>query len=323
MKNKWISILFYPSLSVLLISLFCLPESGYAGPWLIKAGDLEVGFGTSIGYARSEFINDEKGTYQKFPFGGALNLYDLKLDLRYGLKKDLEMTFSTHFRSLVYSAQSIVDRDAFEQDPQGEIPLRSLDSSRAGVGDIRIGLNRQLISGSWPLAVKAELKLPTGYEKPAPNQVALGSGQADLLTLLELGHFFSTGTLVGVAGGANWRMNGPGQQAIYHFKIAQRVAKRLFLFIGQSGAHSFTQGSSTGIDNLILLDQNQRPNLFSFTQDTRTVPFSLTQNLHQAEFGFFLGTDRGVEYSGVCVIPWSGKNTSQVIGLHFDVRYRF
>ena len=117
------------SFLMILMSLCLFVDQSYGGPWLIQPGKLEVGVGTNFGYARSEFINDRQGTYQVFPFGGELRIYGFKLDLRYGLKKKLELTFSTQFQSLIYSAQSVVDQDRLRADPDAPIPLLSLDSS--------------------------------------------------------------------------------------------------------------------------------------------------------------------------------------------------
>ena len=317
------------SCALLGMLIFTLSASiSSAGPWLIKKGDLEVGVGTYFGYSNHEFLNDDLKTYQRFPLGGELWISGLKLDTRYGLKEDLELTVSTYFQSIIYASQSAISLDSTSSSESGESSTDDLvvmnpNTSRMGLGDFRIGLNYQLNRGAWPVSLSGQLKLPTGYPGPEPNTVAQGSGQADFKTELHFGHYFRTGTVIGLEGGGVLRLNGPGHQVTYHAKIAQKVGERLFIFIGQSGYHSITRGAETGLENFVAKDPQQSGVGFTVDDDTYSLPFSLTQDLHQGELGFFLGTLKGVEYSGVALIPWAGKNTSQIFALHFDVRYRF
>jgi hypothetical protein len=318
------------SYALLGLLIFTLSASiSLAGPWLIKKGSLEVGVGTYFGYSNHEFLNDEPRTYQRFPLGGELWISGLKLDTRYGLKEDLELTVSTYFQSIIYASESAISLTSASEEMSAEeastddLTVMNPNTSRMGLGDFRIGLNYQLSRGAWPLSLSGQLKLPTGYPGPQPNTVAQGSGQADLKTELHLGHYFRTGTVLGLEGGGVLRLNGPGHQVTYHAKIAQKVGDRLFIFIGQSGYHSITKGAGTGLENFVAKDPQRSGVGFTLDEDTYLLPFSLTQDLHQGELGFFLGTLKGVEYSGVALIPWAGKNTSQVFALHFDVRYRF
>lgn len=68
-----------------------------------------------------------------------------------------------------------------------------------GFGDLRLGLRHALLrDGGWPLALEAEITVPTGY---ATDEIpALGSGRMDAALLLQLGHAFRGGYLTLEAG---------------------------------------------------------------------------------------------------------------------------
>ena len=130
----------------------------------------------------------------------------------------------------------------------------------------------------------------------------------------------SSGTLIGLESGAVLRLKGPGHQVKYGAKIAQRILGRLFFFVAQTGYHSFTDGESTGLFNRVTQNPDIPAQDFSF-DDTYQLPFTLTQDLHQAEFGFFLGTQKKVEYSGALIVPWAGKNAAQLISMFINVSH--
>ena len=113
---------------------------------------------TGYSVAQHEFLNDEEGTRQRFPLEGKLMIYSLKMSGRYGIKDKLELEVSAALQSLNYSAESFLTDDG----------LVNIDTSEFGLGDLYINLTRQLITGGWPLSLQVSLKLPTGYNEPAP-----------------------------------------------------------------------------------------------------------------------------------------------------------
>ena len=283
-----------------------------ASPWTLSKDRLVMSATTGYSYADHEFLNDDQGTRQAFPLQGNLEIYSLRVSGRYGLQDDLELEVSTAFLSLMYSAESFVKQSTGE--------LIHLDNSDTGIGDVKLMLTKQLLSKSWPLSLQVAFKLPTGYDLPEPNRAALGSGQSDLSGILQLGHLFSSGTLIGLDGGMVYRLKGPGHQVKYGAKLAQRIVDRLFIFVAQTGYHSITDGETTGRFNRVSRSPETSAQDFSL-DDTYELPFTLTQDLHQAEVGFFLGTQSRVEYSGALVIPWTGKNTSQLISMFLTVNH--
>lgn len=300
-----------PPVSCLMMSLFHLSEAD-ASPWVLPKDRFVLSMTTGYSNAQNEFINDPEGTQQRFPLKGRLTIYSLYVSGRYGIKDKLELEVSTALQSLNYAAESFMNDGKFTD----------LDTSEFGLGDVNISLTRQVVSGRWPLSARLTLKLPTGYNPPEPNRIALGSGQADLIGLLQFGHLFSSGTLIGLEGGGVLRLKGPGHQAKYGIKVAQRVLGRLFLFVAQTGYHSVTEGDPTGLSNQVTRDPSISADQFNL-EDTYLLPFSLDQDLHQLELGFFLGTTRKVEYSGAFILPWAGRNAAQLISLFLNVSHPF
>jgi hypothetical protein len=281
-----------------------------ASPWVLPKERLVVSATTGFSRAQHEFINDKEGTRQRFPLEGDLRVYSLRLGSRYGLKDKLELEVTATFQALTYSAESFIKDDK----------LIGLNTSEMGLGDIELKLTRQLISGQWPLSFQGGIKLPTGYSIPQPNRLALGSGQADLIGVLQFGHLFSNGTLLGVEGGGVLRLKGPGHQLKYSVKVAQRLVGHTFIFVAQSGLHSMTDGENTGLFNRVSKTPLLEADLFNI-EDTYLLPFSLTQDLHQLELGFFLGTQSKVEYSAALIIPWAGRNVTQVISFFWGINH--
>lgn len=298
--------------SLLVLSLCSLHgHQAMASPWVLPKDRWVVSTTTGFSRAQNEFINDSQGTKQRFPLQGDLTVYSLRLSSRYGLKDKLELEVSATFQSLTYSAESFL-RDGL---------LTNLDNSESGIGDIELKLTQQLISGRWPMSFQGTIKLPTGYQNPEPNILALGTGKADLTGTLQCGHLFSTGTLLGVEGGGVYRLKGPGHQLKYSVKVAQRIIGRAFIFIAQSGFHSITDGETTGLYNRVAENPLTPAEEFDIEEDTYLLPFSLTQDLHQVELGFFLGTHSKVEYSGALIIPWAGRNVTQLISLFLSINH--
>lgn len=310
--TKHLSVRLALGLGALILCVFSSREAS-ASPWVLPKERFVLSMTTGFSNAQNEFINDDQGTRQRFPLQGKLNIYSLRFSGRYGIQDKLELEVSAALQSLTYSAESFQRNDQFV----------NLDTSEFGLGDVYLNLTRQLISGSWPLSVQLSLKLPTGYSGPAPNKLALGSGQADFSSMLQFGHLFKTGTLIGLEGGGVLRLNGPGHQVKYGAKLAQRVSGRLFIFAAQTGYHTVTDGESTGLFNQVSRDPSISANEFQIDEDTYLLPFSLNQNLHQVEVGFFLGTKTRVEYSGALIIPWAGRNASQLISLFLNVSHPF
>ena len=298
-----ISVLFATQVSI---------ERAVASPWTLPKDRLVVRMTTGYSSAENEFINNDEGMRQRLPLQGQLTIYSLRLGGRYGLQDQLELEVSTTFQSLKYSAQSFI------KESNGQ--LTHLNTSETGIGDVYLTLTRQLISKSWPLSFQLSLKLPTGYSLPEPNQVALGSGQADISGVFQLGHLFSTGTLIGLESGAVLRLKGPGHQVKYSAKLAQRVTGRLFVFVAQTGYHSITDGEDTGLFNRVTRKPEVSAQDFSY-DDTYLLPFTLTQDLHQFEFGFFLGTQKKIEYSGAFTVPWAGRNAAQLLSIFLNISH--
>ena len=295
----------------LFLSCIMVCQQGMASPWTLPKDRLVITMSTGYSYAYDEFINDEKGTLQNFPLQGNMQIFSLGIGGRYGLKDHLELEIATSLRSLIYSADSFVL-------PTGEI--LQINNQEVGLGDVYVILTKQILSKRWPLSFQTALKLPTGYTIPEPNKIALGSGQADISGMFQLGHIFSYGMLVGLEGGMVLRLNGPAHQVKYGVKVAQRISGRLFLFVAQTGYHSITEGEKTGLFNSVSPNPDVPAENFDL-DDTYQLPFTLTQNLHQAEAGFFLGTTTKVEYSGAIIIPWAGKNAARLMSVFFNVSH--
>lgn len=294
------------------IIVIYLPYSQvFASPWTLPKDRLVITVTTGYSYADQEFINDHKGTQQRFPLRGRLKMYSFIIGGRYGLQDQWELEVSTSLKSLNYMAESFAL-------PTGEI--LQLNSSQTGLGDFNLTLTKQIIAKQWPLSFQISLKLPTGYDLPEPNQIALGSGQADITGIFQLGHMFSSGTLIGLDGGAVLRVKGPGHQVKYGVKLAQRLKGRLFIFVAQTGYHSITEGEETGLFNKVIRNPKTSAKDFNL-DDTYQLPFTLTQDLHQLELGFFLGTQSKVEYSSALIIPWAGRNAAQLMSLFFNVSH--
>ena len=262
------------SLSLLFLVIFI--KSAHASPWTLPRGELVLSAGFNYLHADQEFI--ESGGPRNFPINGVLDSSTLVLGLRAGLTNRFELELKVPLSVINYKSDPVILLEQPEDDPRSPLDFSQdniIDLSRrvVGVADFRIIGRYGWRKRPFAITSEIELKVPTGYERPAGtfgerptsedeflgdlrrfvrsenvrDDVTLGDGQLDLKTSILFGWMLPTRTFLRSGLGYNLRLGNAGDQFTAALKLGQVTNDDILLYVGGRLEWTLMRGRPIGV----------------------------------------------------------------------------
>jgi hypothetical protein len=194
-----------PRILAVVMALAALSTPVLAGPWGRPRGGLYAKLG--YGYLRATELATPDGTIAPIP---AFEKNEVNLYVAYGLTDAVTMTAGL----AAYRESSIEGFD-----------------SAGGVGDVRLGAQSQLgRAGSWLLAARGLLQVPTGDVEKGEGLLPTGSGVWEGAVCVSAGRSFARGRVWAFAeAGPQFRSGGLRDGLFYLGQVGVKVTSWLAL----------------------------------------------------------------------------------------------
>lgn len=264
-----------------LLLLVLAPGVAAASPWALPEKRLVLNASIEYQWASEEFLDEPAENPRRarpFPLEGSLSVVRYELGARYGLGAGFDVELSFPISVVSYDSDPVILLPQPPNSPQSSIDffqenVIDLAQTRAGVGDINLGVRQQWLDAPLAFSTTLRFKIPSGYQGPVgtfgefpssaeafaadparfvrpgnvEDDVTLGDGQLDIEAMGHFGWASRSGWFTRAALGYAIRFDRAADEFRAEAKVGRLIGRRWLINAGANLRTAVEPGRLIGV----------------------------------------------------------------------------